>query len=276
VTLLADHVLFTDVPTEEVPASEATKMLEEAEMLRKRASAAISDALLVKQTYITLSEQQDRLFTEMNKLVEQHAACENAAAALGNKVAEQHAALTELEAVAEHAKAAVPDVTVIQQRITDIENTNRKVRANVARAGIVTQRDKLDEAVKSSTAELEKMDAKKAALLDAVTFPVEGLGLSENGVTFGGVPFEQASTSEQLKTSVAIGLALNPTLKVLLVRNGNALDKDSLLAVAEQAAKADAQVWCEIVVSDGENRNVAVMIEDGHVRNNEQSNDTQM
>jgi hypothetical protein len=92
---------------------------------------------------------------------------------------------------------------------------------------------------------------------------VPGLGLSDDGVTFGGLPFAQASSSEQLRVSVAIGLALNPKLKVLLIRNGNMLDDDSLKAVAAQAEEAGAQVWCEWVTSNPEG--VSVMIEDGRV-----------
>ena len=82
-------------------------------------------------------------------------------------------------------------------------------------------------------------------------------------MTFGSLPFSQASSSEQLRVSVAIGLALNPKLKVLLIRSGNLLDDDSLKAVAAQAEAAEAQVWVEWVTANAEG--VSVMIEDGRV-----------
>jgi hypothetical protein len=63
--------------------------------------------------------------------------------------------------------------------------------------------------------------------------------------------------------SVAIGLALNPKLKVLLVRNGNLLDDDGLKALSEMADASGAQVWMELVTKDA--GGVTVMIEDGHV-----------
>ena len=62
---------------------------------------------------------------------------------------------------------------------------------------------------------------------------------------------------------MAIGLALNPQLKVLLVRQGSLLDTQSLANVAAQAEAADAQVWVERVTDTGEG--VSVLIEDGAV-----------
>jgi hypothetical protein len=63
--------------------------------------------------------------------------------------------------------------------------------------------------------------------------------------------------------AVAMGLAANPRLKVLLVRDGSLLDEDSLRLVATMAAEADAQVWLERV---GEGAECSVVIEEGHVR----------
>jgi len=63
--------------------------------------------------------------------------------------------------------------------------------------------------------------------------------------------------------SVAIGVALNPQLKVLLIRNGNMLDKASLASVAEQAEAAGMQVWVEMVAEDKDG--MTVMMVDGEV-----------
>jgi hypothetical protein len=62
---------------------------------------------------------------------------------------------------------------------------------------------------------------------------------------------------------VAIGLALNPKIRVLLVRNGECLDTDSMNTLAKLAAQHDAQLWIERMTEakDG----ATVMIEDGEV-----------
>ena len=94
--------------------------------------------------------------------------------------------------------------------------------------------------------------------------PVPGLELGDDYVMFNKVPLEQSSTAEQLRVSVAIGLSLNPKLRVLLIRNGNMLDEDSMALVAKQAEEANAQLWCEYVTADAEG--CSVFIEDGEVK----------
>jgi DNA repair exonuclease SbcCD ATPase subunit len=174
---------------------------------------------------------------------------------------------TALSMTVEEAITAVPDVAMLRQKISDIEATNVKVRANVHYATMAADVDALGLDVKAKDTEVKNAETAKQLALENAKFPVAGLGLGDDGVTFdsgkGPVPFEQASSSEQLRVSVAIGLALNSSLKVLLIRNGNLLDDDKLKLVAEQAEAADAQIWCEYVTSNDEG--VSVMLEDGHV-----------
>ena len=88
------------------------------------------------------------------------------------------------------------------------------------------------------------------------------IGFGDEGVTFNGLPIEQASSAEQTRVAVAIGLAANPELPVVLIRDGSLLDEDSLAAVAKQAAERGAQVWIERV---GDGKECSVIIEDGEV-----------
>jgi hypothetical protein len=164
---------------------------------------------------------------------------------------------------AQEAQTAVPDMDKLRQRLTDVEALNAKVRDNKKRAGLAQQLRNIQQAVTHQAALIESFDLERERKLAAAQYPVPGLGLNDEGVTFNGVPFEQASTSEQLRVSVATGLALNPKLKVLLVRNGNALDDDSLKLVGNMAAEADAQVWLEYVTANAEG--VSVMLEDGAI-----------
>ena len=68
--------------------------------------------------------------------------------------------------------------------------------------------------------------------------PVEGLGFGAGIVTFNGLPFDQASTAEQLRVSVAIAMAANPKLRVLRIKHGNDLDADNLAARIRAFARA--------------------------------------
>jgi len=113
------------------------------------------------------------------------------------------------------------------------------------------------------TKKLAEIDAEKQKRLAACTMPIDGLAFDEDGVTYKGLPFDQACDSEKLKVSLAMGLAMNPELRVVLIRDGSLLDAESLELVAAMATQADAQVWIERV---GEGDEGAVIIEDGSVK----------
>ncbi len=104
--------------------------------------------------------------------------------------------------------------------------------------------------------------ATKAIMLADLDIPVDGLALTDNGVEINGVPFEQCSQSERLDLSTAIGMAANPELKVMLIRDGAYLDEESLVALCAKADAAGYQFWIERV---GNDEHATVIIEDGTV-----------
>jgi hypothetical protein len=165
--------------------------------------------------------------------------------------------------LAGQARAAVIDPAPIRQRIADAEGTNAKARANAERARVAAELEEARARAGALTALIDALDADKAMQLAEAKFPVEGLAFDEGGVRLNGVPFSQASAAEQLRVSVAMGLAMNPRLRVLLIRDGSLLDDDSLALVAAMAAESDAQVWMERV---GDGAECSVVIEDGAVR----------
>ncbi len=178
--------------------------------------------------------------------------------------AERTAMSSEIDAAKERLPPEVLPPTDIQERLRTAEETNAKVRANL-------EHDKLEKGaqVKANeseecSAKIAELDQKKAERLGVAKFPIDGLGFDDSGPTFGGVPLSQASQAERLRVSVAIGAALNPRLKVMLVREGSLLDQDSLAMLEELADKTGSQIWIERV-SDKDPG--AVIIEDGSVVN---------
>lgn len=158
----------------------------------------------------------------------------------------------------------VPDAEHIQRRMSEIEGTNAKVRANAERAKANTEAQRLRDLYAAKTAEIAKLDAERAARIQGASYPVAGLGFDADGaVTYSGIPLSQASQAEQIRVSMAIGLAANPELRLVLVRDASLLDSTSMALVAEMAEKADALVILERV---GDADPGAVVIEDGEVR----------
>ena len=159
-------------------------------------------------------------------------------------------------------KMSLVDVTPIKSAIANADTVNRKVRENQRRGEIYQRSQVADECVAKLTESINSIDQQKRDTLSAAKFPVEGLSFDDNGVMYRGMPFSQASSAEQLRVSVAMGLAMNPKLRVLLIRDGSLLDESNMEMIAEMAAQHDAQIWIERV-ADGEN--VGVVIEDGSV-----------
>ncbi len=155
-----------------------------------------------------------------------------------------------------------PDADEIQQKLETAEQTNRQVRQKKQRAQIADRAGELRAKSARLTSEIEGIDIEKSDLLQSAKMPIDGLGFTADGVTFDAIPFNQTSAAEQLRVSVAMGLALNPKLRVMLIRDGSLLDSDSMRLVGEMAEQHQAQVWVETVDSD---RDCAVVIEDGMV-----------
>lgn len=159
--------------------------------------------------------------------------------------------------------ASATDTAELEATRDTAEQTNAKVRANQARAAALKALRALEQKRDDTTAAIAAIDEKKQAALAAADFPVPGLGFDELGPTLNGVPLEQASQAEKVKLSCVIGLKLNPTLKVLLIREGVYLDDDSLVFLEQLAEEHDAQIWIELVKTDDP---TAVIIEDGHLK----------
>lgn len=156
------------------------------------------------------------------------------------------------------------DLSPFAQRIRDLEQTNGKVRRNKEIDRHVADLTNYRRKAETLTDRLSAIERQKKEMIAAAKFPVAGLGLSDaNEVTFNDIPFDQVNTADQLRVSVAIGLVLNPKLRVLMIHQGNDLDDDNLKLVAEMAAVADAQIWIERVSTSGE---VSLILEDGHVK----------
>jgi len=246
-----------DAPAEEVSVADLSRDLREAQGINKAAFEAQGAATRAEQDVAASSRA---VATAQQAVVDAQTRLESAIAARDEIDAEAK----RLREAAD--KAPTVECDPLHERITAAEGINQKVRENAA---VANTKKRLVEAEKEQ-AELSnaiaKIDGGKAKALAKAEFPVEGLEFDDEGVTFGGLPLGQASQAEQLRVSVAMGLALNPDLKVLLIRDGSLLDEANLALLRDMATEAGAQVWIERV---GEDKDCTVIIEDGQVKGHE-------
>jgi len=239
---------YPDAPDAEVNAAELMDEIDEAERINQANAAK-------RKELETLRSEYDQRAAALERLEQQ--------------VAEHRAALEDLNRKGREMKVDVDalhdrDVAAARQRLVDIGAVNSQVRANAERDALELAVGKHNTEVLALTTQIEDCDRQREAAIAEATMPIDGLALDAEGVvTYGGVPFDQCSQAEQIRVSVAMGLAANPDLRVLLIRDGSLLDADNMRAIAEQAQAHGAQVWIERV---GDTDGAAVVIEDGEVK----------
>lgn len=169
--------------------------------------------------------------------------------------------LRDVESEIEMRPPIAPELERVRAELQSAEGVNVRARDYARRQALEKDAAELETEAAAWGEKIKAIDEEKTAALAAAKFPVPGMAFTGEGVTLNGLPLEQASSAEQLRVSVGMGLALNPKLRVLLIRDGSLLDGNSLQLVAGMAKAADAQVWIEIVGKNGG----GVIIEDGAV-----------
>jgi hypothetical protein len=154
--------------------------------------------------------------------------------------------------------------TLMLKRWLEEDNSRREFQSR-QRQALAGAREQLLEAETKSRELTERIDGRKKAKTDAIAgakMPVDGLSFGDGMVMFNGFPLDQASAAEKLRVSFAVAMAMNPKLRVVLIRDGSLLDEDSMALVEQMADAHDYQVFVEIVRKDSP---VGVVIEDGEV-----------
>jgi hypothetical protein len=242
---LAGAKRYPDAPAEAVSVVDLANDLERAQANNEMRRAALQEAVTCQAAAVREAQE----LKEMERRIGE----------LKNRL---QASVKAKESADQRADQIIPiDVAPLRAAIASASETNAKIQANNRYAALEAKATSLRSQVDQYTATIADIDEAKAKMIADAHLPVEGLGLDDTGVTLNGLPFAQASDAEKLKVSVALGLACNPKLRVLLIRDGSLLDEDSL-AVLEKMG-AGAQLWIERV---GEGDKTAVIIEDGAVK----------
>lgn len=155
------------------------------------------------------------------------------------------------------------DLTEINSKIAAVDETNRHAHAYKVYCERKREKELFETESAAQTQKLEAIKNYKEELMKQVKFPVDGLGFREGGVTLNDIPFSQLSGAQKLQISTAIGMAINPGLKVLRINDGNQLDSAHLEVIKKLAQDKDYQVWMEYVDESGK---IGFLIEDGEVK----------
>ena len=245
-------------PAEEIDVSALT---DELQMVGEH-NADIERRKLNRQT---VADKADRLEIEAKSLDDRAEELRRQADALAQEAKEKRA-----EATANREKlAAAGDLPApinadeVRVKISEANAINEQVRLRKRVDEIANAVGRAEAEADQLTKDIEASNERKQKAIEKAALPVDGIGFGDGFVTLNGVPFDQASTAEQIRAGCQMGMAANPRLRVIMIREGSLLDEDSMKIVAEMAEQHDYQVWIETVQSDSPG---AIVIEDGMVR----------
>jgi hypothetical protein len=150
----------------------------------------------------------------------------------------------------------------LDAEIAEVEETNRKVRANQARAEQYRLgKSKADE-YRKLTAAIEGIDREKERQVAGTDFPIEDLsfGVDSNGdpsVIFQELPLVDASTGQWIDVSTAIMVERHKkecpdTAPVCLIDNGSALDSEHVQKIVDRVAAAGGVTLTTMTTDDEE------------------------
>jgi hypothetical protein len=176
----------------------------------------------------------------------------------GNMLARTERIMEKWEPLAEPKNAAH-----YTEAITQAKAINAAIDKRHQRDELQKEIDAIDKRVETLSENLDKHEAANTKAIEEAHFPVEGLGFGDEEVIYEGLPFNQVSNADQIRASVAIGMAANPKLRVMQIKDGSLLDESSLAIIAEASWEKDYQIFIEQVDTSGK---VGIYLEDGEVK----------
>lgn len=216
----------------------------------RQATTANEDIDRTRATRTGMAEEAQRKADEAERLQAQAAVLEREAQEIRDAIAEMPPLPTRV------------DTTALAEEIGRAQEVDAVRALHTSRQHHEDQAEAFDSQAADLTRQIEALDEEKVKAVGAAQIPIKGLSFGDNEILFDGLPFEQAGTATKIKTSVAIGIMLNPKLRVMTIDEGSELDSKSMELLADLAEKNDYQIWLARIDESGAGEFV---IEDGHL-----------
>lgn len=151
----------------------------------------------------------------------------------------------------------------LQAAILEVDETNRKVRANLDKARAEEDAAEFSAQYSALTEQLTEARRKRTALLEGADLPLPGLGVEDGHLTYHGHPWGAMSGSDQLRVATAIVRRLNPNCGFVLLDKLEQMDLQTLTDFGAWLQSEGLQAIATRVSTGGE---CQIIIEDGRVR----------
>ena len=183
-------------------------------------------------------------FAETHKAQIRKSAEENKAA-IEKRKSENDKAIEELAekiTQAETQDFSLEDTSAFQRELDAVEETNIKVRENIARDKVLKEADEQSRKYDEKTAVIEDLRKQKDALLQGAGLPYPGLSVENKVVTLNGKAWDCMSESMKIRVGCAIVMRINPSCKFMFVDKLEQLDQESMKELDQFAKDHDIQI----------------------------------
>lgn len=161
------------------------------------------------------------------------------------------------------AELKMESTAELEENISNIEETNRKIRANLDKEKAEDDAKVFADKYNALTLQIEDIRTKKTALLDGARLPLPGLSVSDGELTYKGQKWDNMSGSERLIVSTAIVRELNPKCGFVLMDKLEQMDLEQLNMFGAWLKSQDLQVIATRVSTGDE---CSIIIEDGYAK----------
>jgi DNA repair ATPase RecN len=241
-----------DAPNEPQSASALMVKLKERQALNAERARLDGEVSGVKKKIAEADTAIGQAKAQVERIRKQLADAENAVKQWENHRSALDTAL--LEVLEDFNATAIADTAEIEKQIAATDSINAKVRDNQRRKEAIAAAELVQKQADELSTQLEEMKATFSAQIAAAKLPVEGLTFDPTGVKLNGIPFEQCSGAQRLRTSVLVGLSAGSELKLMLIKeDGSKLDEDGMKVLETMAEEFDCQILIERVYNGTEN-----------------------
>lgn len=219
-----------------------------------------SELIHQQQEILVRNGENEKLRSEKSKL-------EQKANDLQAEISKLNSELTGVLALLEKSRKTVAELhdestEELEKNILEIDELNRKVRANLDKAKAEEDAKFYSNQYDELSAKIEGIRRDKYNLLNNAQLPLEGLSIENQELTYKGFCWDNMSSSEQLKVATAIIRKLNPECGFVLLDKLEQMDTSTLSDFASWLETEGLQAIATRVSSGDE---CSIIIEDGYI-----------
>lgn len=252
-----EMISYPEAPDEPVSASELIR--QQQDILARN-----GENQRLRAQYAELEQQVQQCVDELKRTRERIATLQQ----LADELDAKHTKLFNQRETARKTVSQLQDESTaeLEASIRDIEETNRKVRANLEKSRAEDEAAQYASEYDRLTESIQQKRAERMALLNGADLPLPGLSVEDGVLTYNGKHWRDMSGSDQLRVAAAIVRRLNPDCGFVLL---DKLEQMDMTTLQEFSAWLEAEHLQAIATRVSTGSECQIIIEDGMVKGTE-------